>query len=148
LAQSLNSSAARAAVTRHLNGLQSTTNMTQFTAQCHEVACVRLLVSFAKDEKLPPGLRRKCALDILRYARGLPVFWKVDPATIDPDAPGSTGFQGATVGDEIVAAQLTSDLYIKLNDLIAQGILSKSWPPDIVAIASDIVDYYTNEDTM
>ena len=148
LAQSLNSSAARAAATRHLNRLPSATNMLQFTAQCHEVECVRLLVSFAKDEKLPHGLRRKCALDILRYARGVPVSWQVDPATIDPDAPGSTGFQGATVGDEIVAAQLTTELYIKLDSLIAQGVPPESWPPEVIATVGDIVDYYTNEVNM
>jgi hypothetical protein len=146
--QSLNPGAARAAATHYLNRLPSATNMTQFTARLHEIECVRLLVSFAKNEKLPHGLRRKCILDILRYARGTPAVWRIDPATIDPDAPGSTGFQGSTVGDEIAAAQLTTDLYIKLDGLVAQGIPPKSWPPDVIAVAGDMVDYYANEDDM
>jgi hypothetical protein len=147
LAATLNASQARSAVTRHLQKLNSSCNVTQFTAQLHEKDMVELLASFAQDTSgaIPPALRRQCAIDVLTFARGQPRPWLHDGLTVDPNSPGQSGFN-ATVAEEIAAAKLTADLYRQLNDLTARNIHPRDWPENIRAISTDIVAYYEAEE--
>lgn len=136
---------ARDAVKKHLMRLQNATNGVQFTAQLHEVEMTELLVEMARNPIMPPGLRRQCALDVLNYARGAPKVWLHDGETIEPGAPGGAGL-GATISQEIDAAKQTARLHEQLALLTASNVHPSMWPPEVRAVAADMVAFYDAEE--
>jgi hypothetical protein len=110
-------------------------NLAQVTAQMHEIECVEQLVSFMRDESLPPALRRDCCIDILTIARGKPRVWLHDGRTVDPAAPSLRDPERRTVGDDIADLSVATALYQQFNTLVSQGIHSSEWPDAVRALA-------------
>jgi len=136
--------AARRAVAAHLTqrSRQSAVNLVQFVAQQHEVECVELLVQFARDETLPPALRRDCAKDILLYARGQPKVWLHDGRTVDPAAPSPRDPERRTVGDDIADVCTATALYQQFNLLVSQGVHPDEWSDAVKLLAGESLAHY------
>lgn len=130
---------------KHLRRLQNATNGVQFVAQLHEREAVELLVEFMHDPLLPVTLRRQCAIDVTQLARGAVRPWVHTGETINPEAEGTAGL-GATVRQEIEAAQNTATLHHQLNMLTAANVHPRDWPADVRAVAADMVAYYAADD--
>ena len=107
-------------------------NKAQFRAQALEEEMVGIVAGLARHAETPPGLRLDCARYIVTLARGAPQPWFHDGRTIDPDAPSATG---RTVGEDIESARRETDLYLRLDALVAQRTPYRDWPDDIKALA-------------
>jgi len=136
---------ARAAIKKHLQRLQNSSNGVQFEAQRHEVDMVNLLVDLAQDESNPATLRRQCALDVVTLARGVPKPWLHTGEDLNADTPGNAGL-GATVGQELEAAKQTSALDEQLAQLTARNVHPRDWPENVRSVAADMIAYYENEE--
>jgi hypothetical protein len=117
-------------------------NMVQFTAQMHEVEMVKILVGFVKDATLPPTLRRDCALDVIRLARGPVAPWIHDAKTIDPAGIAPSG---RPVADELAEIKKATTLYQALDDLVRRGVPPEQWPEDVREAAGDLLDQIERE---
>ena len=128
---------------RHLMGPERGINMSQFTAQLRERDMVELLVGFALDATLPAPLRRDCALDVIRIARGPIAPWIHDARTIDPDGAAASG---KPISDEIEEIRKTAELHQRLDELVRRGVPPALWPEDVRKAAGDFLASYTDDD--
>ena len=128
---------------RHLMGPERGINMSQFTAQLRERDMVELLVGFALDATLPAPLRRDCALDVIRIARGPIAPWIHDSRTIDPDGISPSG---KPVADEIEEIRKTAELHQRLDELVRRGVPPALWPEAVRQAAGDFLASYTEDD--
>ena len=128
---------------RHLMGPERGINMSQFTAQLRERDMVELLVGFALDATLPAPLRRDCALDVIRIARGPIAPWIHDGRTIDP---GGIAASGKAVGDEIAEIERTATLYQQLDELVRRGVPPELWPEAVRQAAGSFLESYSKDE--
>jgi len=128
---------------RHLMGPERGINMSQFTAQLRERDMVELLVGFACDATLPPSLRRDCALDVIRIARGPIAPWIHDARTIDPDAISPNG---KPIGDGVEEIMRTAELHQQLDELVRRGVPPAEWPEAVRQAAGDFLASYSEDD--
>jgi len=137
---------ARLAVAKHLRSLsaRSGVNFLQFYAQQYEEEMLDMLVGFSRDMTLTATLRRQCMLDVLLFARGAIKPWIHVGDTVDPAAPGAVA---NTVGEEIQAARLMTDIKTKLDEYVRAGIPPEQWPEDVREAAGTMLAYYTEEVT-
>ena len=103
-------------------------NKAKYRAQCIEEEAVDMLRDLMFDPETAPGLRRECALDIIRVARGEPGRISDDPRTIDGDA---TGTSGRKVDEEINAARVSASLFARLDALVRNQVPYDDWPDEI-----------------
>jgi hypothetical protein len=139
----LDADAARrvAAAFLHERSKRSGINMSQFTAQLHEIRCVETLVGFASDDTLPEPFRAQCCKDVIELARGKPKVWLHDTATINPAAPSLRDPEHRTVADDIAEVKTMSACYEELNALVSAGVHTNDWPDRV----RDLVDAATLE---
>ena len=128
---------------RHLMGPATGINLAQFQAQLHEESMVQILVGFACDVTLPAPLRRDCALDVIRIARGPIAPWIHDARTIDPDGIAPSG---KPISDEIEEIRKTAELHQRLDELVRRGVPPALWPEDVRKAAGDFLASYTDDD--
>ena len=103
-------------------------NKAKYRAQCIEEEAVDMLRDIMTGIETPLSLRRECALDIIRVARGEPGRLPDDARTVEVDAVGGSGQK---VGEEINAARVSAALFARLDSLVRNRIPYNEWPDEI-----------------
>jgi hypothetical protein len=118
-------------------------NKAKYRAQCIEEEAVDMLRDIMTGIETPLSLRRECALDIIRVARGEPGRLPDDARTVEVEAVGGSGQK---VGDEINAARVSAALFARLDSLVRNRISYNEWPDEIKRL-SEAAAFAPDEDS-